>query len=396
MGSFETQPALTGALGNHNRLKLGTFSTNLHGGGAITALPGILTPTWPEVADIGRLADGMGLELFVPVARWRGYGGATNYASASFDTFCWAAGLAGVTTHASIFSTCHVPTMHPIVAAKQLTTIDHISNGRAGLNTVGGWFRPELEMFGRPLLEHDRRYDMADEWTEILLRLWTESKGFDVDGEFFTVKDAISDPKPVQRPRPPLMNAGGSGRGREYAARFADIAFIHVQDDTDLLSAGRQVEQLKSLAREKYGRELQVWTQGYVICADTDREARAFWTHYVKELGDLEAANQLMHYIGVESAVLGEQNFDRARDRFMSGWGGVDLVGSPQTIAGRLGELSQAGCDGCLLLTPRWQEGLSTFRDRVLPLLEAAQLREPFRPDGEGEGAALASDGTAT
>ena len=114
---------------------------------------------------IARLADAMGLELFVPVARWRGYGGSTNYASASFDTFCWAAGLAMATRNAFIFSTCHVPTLHPIVAAKQLTTIDHISGGRAGINTVGGWFRPELEMFGRPLLEHDRRYDLAEEWT---------------------------------------------------------------------------------------------------------------------------------------------------------------------------------------------------------------------------------------
>jgi FMNH2-dependent dimethyl sulfone monooxygenase len=227
----------TAALGNRNRLKLGTFSTNLHGGGAITSLDGVLTPTWPEVVQIAQLADRMGLELFVPVARWRGYGSKTNYAAASFDTFCWAAGLAMATEYAYIFSTCHVPTLHPIVAAKQLTTIDHISGGRSGINTVGGWFRPELEMFARALLEHDRRYDMAEEWTDILLKLWTESDGVNFEGEFFTVNDAISEPKPVQHPRPPIMNAGGSGRGREYAARYADIVFVHVQDDSDLSTA---------------------------------------------------------------------------------------------------------------------------------------------------------------
>jgi dimethylsulfone monooxygenase len=380
MTDIYEQPTLQGALGNSNRMKLGTFSTNLHGGGAITSLPGVLTPTWQEVVSIGQLADRMGLELFVPVARWRGYGGQTNYAARSFDTFCWAAGLAAATQNAFIFSTCHVPTLHPIVAAKQLATIDHISGGRAGINTVGGWFRPELEMFGRPLLEHDRRYDMAEEWTEVLLRLWVGDEEFNYDGEFFTVRDGFSEPKPLQRPRPPIMNAGGSGRGREYAAKYADMIFIHVQDDTDLTSAARQVRQVKELAREKYGRDIQVWTQGYVIVRDTDREARDFWHAYVHELGDREAADLLMYYMGLESAVLGPESYTRARERFMSGWGGVDLVGSPESVASRLGELAEAGCDGCLLLTPLWQEGLTAFRDRVLPLMEAAGLREPYAP----------------
>ncbi|MGA3172778.1 MAG: LLM class flavin-dependent oxidoreductase, partial [Chthoniobacteraceae bacterium] len=82
------QPALRGALGNANRMKLGTFSTNLDGGGAITTMEGILHPEWGRVRAIAQTADKMGLELFVPVARWKGYGGVTNYAGPSFDTFC--------------------------------------------------------------------------------------------------------------------------------------------------------------------------------------------------------------------------------------------------------------------------------------------------------------------
>ena len=57
-----------------------------------------------------------------------------------------------------VFATSHVPTVHPIFAAKQAATIDNISSGRFGLNVVCGWFKPEIEMFGMDQLDHDERY----------------------------------------------------------------------------------------------------------------------------------------------------------------------------------------------------------------------------------------------
>jgi hypothetical protein len=59
----------------------------------------------------------------VPVARWKGFGGATNFNGTCYETLTWAAGMGAVTNHASIFCTTHVPTIHPIVAAKQCTTV---------------------------------------------------------------------------------------------------------------------------------------------------------------------------------------------------------------------------------------------------------------------------------
>ena len=67
-------------------------------------------------------------------------------------------GAGAATERIMVFSTSHVPTVHPIVAAKQSVTVDHISNGRFGLNLVMGWFTPEMEMFGAPQREHDERY----------------------------------------------------------------------------------------------------------------------------------------------------------------------------------------------------------------------------------------------
>lgn len=368
----------TGALGNTNRLKLGTFSSNLEHGGFITTLEGTLKADWGQVRRIAELSDGMGLEAIVPVARWKGYGGKTNFAGRGFDTFCWAAGLAAVTEYAHIFSTVHVPTIHPIVAAKQIATIDHISGGRSGLNVVGGWYRPELEMFGPSyFLEHERRYDLAEEWVEVITLLWTSEDEFDYRGEFFQIKGGWSKPHPLQKPTPPIMNAGGSPRGQRFAAAHSDMIFVHIQDDRNVENARRQVESVKELAWHEFGREVQVWGQSYVICRETEAEARAFWNHYVRDLGDFEAADNLMHFLGLESLVLGA-DWERARDRFISGWGGTEILGSPDQVAEQFALLAEAGLDGTVLLFPRWEEGLEQFRDQVLPLLEQAGLREPY------------------
>lgn len=161
----------------------------------------------------------MEFEALVPVGRWQGFGGQTNFNGAGFEAFSWAAGIGASTKYPAIFATSHVPTIHPIIAAKQAQTIDHITRGRFALNIVAGWHRPGIEMFGAPLLDHDRRYDMAEEWLQIIKRLWTEDDDLDFSGNF--IKRGHLQPKPLQKPHPVLMNAGGSERSRHFAARTA-------------------------------------------------------------------------------------------------------------------------------------------------------------------------------
>jgi alkanesulfonate monooxygenase SsuD/methylene tetrahydromethanopterin reductase-like flavin-dependent oxidoreductase (luciferase family) len=75
----------------------------------------------------------MGFEALVPVGRWRGFEGRTNFAGESFETYTWAAGLAEATERIMVFATSHVPTVHPVLAAKQAADRSH-SSGRFGLN----------------------------------------------------------------------------------------------------------------------------------------------------------------------------------------------------------------------------------------------------------------------
>src|SRR2546428_22525 len=149
-------------------------SAAVNTGCAATTAEGHLETSWPTNVDIAMTADQAGIEAMVPVARWKGFGGPTNFNGSCYETYTWAAGLGAMTRQTAVFSTSHVPTIHPVVAAKQATTIDHISNGRFALNVVCGWFDPEFQMFGAPVMEHDALYDYASEWIEIVRRLWTE------------------------------------------------------------------------------------------------------------------------------------------------------------------------------------------------------------------------------
>ncbi|MCS6926476.1 MAG: LLM class flavin-dependent oxidoreductase, partial [Candidatus Binatia bacterium] len=267
---------------NDNKMKLGVFGQNCSYGCTISHAETTFEPTYAHSVSIAQQADALGFELLVPVGRWRGFGGSTDFNGTCMETYTWAAAMATQTKHIMVFSTSHVPTLHPIVAAKQGATIDHISGGRWGLNIVCGWFTPEMEMFGVPQMPHDTRYRYATEWIRVIKRLWTEQH-VDHAGEFFKIQDGYLLPKPVQRPYPVLINAGFSPAGKEFSAREVDFNFIAV----DTLENGQAaVRDVKRLA-QAYGREIGVMSYGLVVCRDSEQEARQQY-RYIIEKGDWE------------------------------------------------------------------------------------------------------------
>jgi alkanesulfonate monooxygenase SsuD/methylene tetrahydromethanopterin reductase-like flavin-dependent oxidoreductase (luciferase family) len=364
----------TNPLYNTNKLKLGTFGTNVSGGCSITTAPEALETTWDNTLDIAQAADRLGLEAFVPVARWKGFGGESNFNGTCYETYTWAAGIAQATKNAAVFTTSHVPTVHPIMAAKQAVTVDHISRGRFALNIVCGWFAPELEMFGAPIMEHDTRYDYAAEWIEIMKLLWTREEEFDYEGKFLHVKKGFAQPKPVQRPFPPLMNAGSSGKGREFAAKYADMVFVSVStsplDDIKALIAS-----YKELARREYGREIQVWSNAHITQRDTMEEAEKVWRYFVVEKGDDAALDQLMGVQRSQSQRLLTQIEEQRRLLLKGGWGGHKLVGTPDHIVEGMKKLSDIGFDGVLLSWLDYKDGIARWEKDVAPRLVQAGLR---------------------
>jgi FMNH2-dependent dimethyl sulfone monooxygenase len=366
---------ITNPLFNDNRMKLGTFSTNCSNGAAASTAEGGLQLTWANTKALARMSDAAGFEALVPVGRWKGFGGATDFNGESFEVFTWAAALAEATTYSAVFATSHVPIVHPVLSAKQSSTIDHISGGRFALNVVCGWNPDEFAMFGSGALRsHDEGYAYANEWIEILQRLWTSEEEFDVSGAYFRLKGAISRPTPLQKPFPPIMCANNSEIGQRFAAKYADMSFIGIRsggfDDWK-----RLIESHKRLARKEFGREIQVWTHAAVVCRPTMAEADRYFQYAAIERADSA---------GDPASRLGRPAPEYALRR-MPGWGGFPLIGTPESIVKDLDALSRAGIAGCVLSWIDYEREQQQWIDEVLPLMEEAGLRRPFTKLGQGE-----------
>jgi alkanesulfonate monooxygenase SsuD/methylene tetrahydromethanopterin reductase-like flavin-dependent oxidoreductase (luciferase family) len=355
---------------NDNRMKLGTFCTNCSGGTVASTAEGTLEMTWPTTKALAQASDRAGFEAIVPVGRWKGFGGLTDFNGVSFEVYTWAAGLAEATSYSSVLATAHVPLVHPVMAAKQGTTIDHIAGGRFALNVVCGWAPAEFAMFGSGVLRsHDEGYEYAEEWIEVLVKLWTAQEEFDYAGKYLDVKGAISKPKPIQKPFPPIMSANSSEIGLRFAAHHADMSFIGVR--TSERSEWKPlIDSHKKRARDDYGRDLQVWISGSVICRPTQREADDYFHYIAVEKADTEGDPMSRRGYQPEAHPL----------RRIPGWGGFPLIGTPESIVDDLEALSQAGISGCLLSWVNYEVEQRQWIDEVLPLMEQAGLRKRFSP----------------
>src|SRR3954453_4498304 len=131
-----------------NRLKLGLFGPNCSSGRSYITAPERWDPTWDNQVRLAQLAEAAGLECMVPIARWKGYGGAMNPNGNAWESITWACGLLPATRRINVFATIHLLLNPPVVAAKQMVTADHIGPGRFGINVVCGWNDDEFQMFG--------------------------------------------------------------------------------------------------------------------------------------------------------------------------------------------------------------------------------------------------------
>src|SRR5829696_5834290 len=283
-----TSPLMTSS----SRLKLAPFGFNLSRGMTPTYGEGSIAHLdWDQQVRIARAAEAAGLEAVIPVASYRGNREGSRWSMESYDSIPWATGIGASTDRIQVFSTVHVPLMHPLKLAKELATVDHVSGGRCGVNIVAGWNIDQFAMFGMTLIEHDDRYAQAAEWVEIIERLWVEAEPFDFDGRFYALDDAYSEPKPLQRPRPPIMNAGLSPAGRQFAAQYSDMIFIAALDVEGLRALAADVRQRAA----DLDREIEVWTTGSLLVGETEADVKRRYDYFVHENGDWAAAEASVH-----------------------------------------------------------------------------------------------------
>ena len=117
-----------------------------------------------------------------------------------------------------------IPFRPPSILAKMISTLDILSNGRIVFGVGAGWSQPEFEGYSewnQPKI----RVDKTEEGLELMIKLWTQ-KEVTFKGKYYQAKGAVLDPKPVQKPYPPLLFGGRGDRMLKMAGRYADICYI--------------------------------------------------------------------------------------------------------------------------------------------------------------------------
>jgi dimethylsulfone monooxygenase len=352
-----------------NAFKLGLFGANADGGLAVTTVAERWAARWEDILAVTRLADAAGIEFFLPIARWKGFGGQTNARHHSFETLTLAAALAAVTQRIAIFATVHAPFVHPVFAAKALATIDHVSGGRAGLNIVCGWNAPEFAMFGA---EPGREpYALGQEWYDVLAGIMAGDAAFDHEGAHYHLQGVEGRPLPVQRPRPVTMSAAFSPAGRDFAARTSDFIFTTFVELADARATIADVK-ARGLAA---GRDLGVFTACHVVCRPSQAEAEDYYERFAVREADQEAVQRHMAMKQASSGSHDPSTYALHAKRFAAGAGTYPLVGTPRAIADKLIALHEAGFAGTALSFVDYLGELPFFADGVLPLLTEAGVR---------------------
>jgi FMNH2-dependent dimethyl sulfone monooxygenase len=375
------------AMHNANALKIGLFGANCSSARTATLVPERWLAEWPECLELARLADEAGIDFLLPIGRWKGYGGASDFHGTTLETVTWACGLLAATRRITIFGTVHAPLFHPLIAAKEFVTADHIGAGRFGLNLVAGWNEGEFAMFGVEQRGHEDRYEFAQEWVDVVKRAWTEDE-FDFDGKFFKLAGVRAKPRPFGGTRPVIMNAGSSPAGQAFAMRNCD-AFFTSTAALRLAVAGsardanvpvfdrivQQVDRIKAEARA-FGREIDVYTQGQVICRPTQQEAEDYHLYANVEQADWPAIEQMLSLKNITRQNTPTDEYAAKRSlQAVSGVGGFPFVGTPDKVAREFADIGRAGVRGIAVSFVNYLEEVPYFCAEVLPRLARMGLR---------------------
>ncbi|PIE48257.1 MAG: LLM class flavin-dependent oxidoreductase [Gammaproteobacteria bacterium] len=353
----------------HNKFLLGTFSTNCGGGMTVSKLPERWRANWENNVKLGKMLDNAGIDFMLPIARWVGYGGETDFHGEVLETITWATALLASTKDITVFATVHTAANHPLVLAKQIATMAQMSNNRVGLNIVAGWNKPEYEALGHDLpADHETRYEYAQEWFNFVKKLWTSKEPFNFDGKYWKTKRSYGNPLVEQMP--PIINAAGSPQGRAFAIDNVNFLFTPA---IDLERSKEEIAALKQQANEK-NKKLDVLTFSHVICRPTEKEALAE-KQRILDNADWAATDNLVKLQFAHAHSFPHDLLAQIREGMALGHGGFQLIGTPQQVADKIMSLHNAGFRGTTLSFLDYNKEFPYFRDNVLPILAANGIR---------------------
>ncbi|WP_213879316.1 LLM class flavin-dependent oxidoreductase [Pseudomonas sp. dw_358] len=329
--------------------------------------------------------------------------------------------LVGQTRRLGLGATRSTTYYEPAHIAREFATLDHLSKGRAAWNIVTSMNDSEGRLFGKDKhLEHDLRYDRADEFVEVALQLWrswerdalkldresgvladpAKIHSLDHQGDWFKVEGPLNIPRSPQG-RPVLIQAGSSGRGRRFGARWAEAIFT-IHPHLKAMQAFREDVRGQVVQQGRDADSCKVLTAIMPFIGGSEAEARAKRDRHNAlarpELGLVTLASQLnvdlspfalsstladivrhpsIHPAAAEKLLMqGPDTTLEALGRiFASSVRVPQLVGTGAQVADQLAEIfEQGGSDG-FVISPAYLPGsFSEFVESVIPHLQRKGL----------------------
>ena len=282
---------------------------------------------WTDLAQLLERGNFDGIFIADVLGTYDVYGGTNEAALRTAsqvpvnDPILLVSAMAAVTEHLGFGITAGTAYEHPYPFARRMSTLDHLTKGRIGWNVVTGYLPSAARNMGQTdQLSHDDRYDVADEYLEVLYKLWEGSWEDDAvvadpetgvftdpakvhpiehHGQHFDVPGIHLAEPSVQR-SPVVYQAGASPRGIRFAAENAEAVFVGAPTLPQLAETVRKIrDALEAAGRDRYA--ARVYTLLTVITDVTDEAAQAKYRDYLS-------------YASADGALV-----------LNSGWMGIDL-----------------------------------------------------------------------
>lgn len=327
--------------------------------------------------------------------------------------------LGQFTQHIGFFGTVTTSFHPPYMAARTGATIDHLTDGRSGLNLVTSHNVRTAQNFGHDeMFDHDERYRMADEWIDLVKRLWNswepdavvmdEERGvfadgakvhpIDFRGRWYSSRGPLNT-TPSPQGRPALCQAGGSPAGLDFGSKHVDTIIAHVSGVEDM-KAYRDDVTRRMVAAGRDPKECKVLFLISPVLGETDAEARAKHDRTAAAMrANIDANLASMSYATGEDfskfdldeplpvtstnatqsslALFTKLAEGKTLREFASGdvRRSLDLVGTPDHVAGLMGEaMEESHGDGFLISGPAHRRYISEIADGLAPALRRRGL----------------------
>src|SRR5690554_5751960 len=329
--------------------------------------------------------------------------------------------MAAVTEQLGFGVTASVTHEHPYIFARRMSTLDHLTKGRIGWNIVTSYLKSASTNIGSKQINHDERYDIAEEFLDVCYKLWEGSweddavvkdvknktfvdpaKVHDIEheGKYFNIPGAhLSEPSPQRTPV--IYQAGLSPKGINFAAQNAEGIYISAPT---ISIAKKYVDQIRAKSKQ-FGRqsnEIKIFSLFTPIVGRTEEEAQAKLKDYKKHLSYEGALSLFSGWTGIDLSEydlddkLDYSENDSMRSRLeifttvdpnkqwtireiaeFVGIGGIGplVTGTPDTIADKMEEwINEAGVDGFNITYVVMPETFTDFATQVVPVLQERGL----------------------